>query len=385
MIKPTEHLILWAILILVSLFGMISERKKWFGKLAGVLVTILSMAVLSSLSIVPSASNPEVVVPVYQVIMGYILPVAIVLLLFNANLKMIFKKSGRLLTVYLIGTIGVVIGALLAFFIVNLGEEGFKIAGIFTATLIGGSVNFMATAEAFDFTTSKLFAASLAVDNFIVSLFIFILFFIPSISFLSRFYPTDNEERRSKVTDEMSTKGGHGMEEIALVLGIATSICFVGFWVDPFVANLTGITLKFNILIITLLTVILANIFSSQFSRLIEIANNLGMFFMYLFLAVIGAACNPTDILSEGPKILIYCMIVLIVHLLFMLLMSKVLKFSLKEMVIASAANIGGPTIAAPLAASLGASKLITPSILVGVLGYVIGTGVGISIGLMVK
>jgi uncharacterized membrane protein len=41
-----------------------------------------------------------------------------------------------------------------------------------------------------------------------------------------------------------------------------------------------------------------------------------------------------------------------------------------------------GPSVAAPMAASLGQKKLITPAILVGILGYVIGTFIGVTIAM---
>ncbi len=114
MIQPEQHLLIWVILIAVSLFGMISERKRWFGKLAGVLVTILTMAILSTIGVVPSASDPNVTVPAYSFVTEYLLPMAIPLLLFNADMKAIIGQSGKLLRTYLIGSVGIVIGAIVS-------------------------------------------------------------------------------------------------------------------------------------------------------------------------------------------------------------------------------------------------------------------------------
>lgn len=385
MIQPDHHFALWVVLIAVSVFGMISERKKWFGKLAGVLVTILTMAALASAGLVPSASDHNLDVPVYSFVNNYLLPMSIPLLLFNSDLKKIVKQSGKLLTAYLIGSMGVVLGALLSFYLINLGEEGFKVLGVFIATLIGGSVNFMATAETFGFTTSKLFAATIAVDNVVVSLFVFLLFLIPSLKLLSRYFPTYQEEDQQAIeTEPTEISEAPNMEKIAIVLCISALICAVGIAVGPWVRTWTGIDINFDMLIITVLTVCLANIFTRQFKKWSHTAYEIGMFMMYLFLAVIGAATNPLDILVVGPVIIVFCLITLVFHLLFLLLAARFLKVSLKEIAVASAANVGGPTIAAPMAASFKAQKLITPAILVGMLGYVIGTAIGVSIGLWV-
>ncbi|MBC8004265.1 MAG: DUF819 family protein, partial [Verrucomicrobia bacterium] len=61
---------------------------------------------------------------------------------------------------------------------------------------------------------------------------------------------------------------------------------------------------------------------------------------------------------------------------------AKLFKFDVYEVIISSSANIMGPSVAAPMAASLGQKKLITPAILVGILGYVIGTFIGVSIAM---
>ena len=77
--------------------------------------------------------------------------------------------------------------------------------------------------------------------------------------------------------------------------------------------------------------------------------------------------------------------IVLLTHLLVLLATAKLFKLDVFEVIISSAANIMGPSVAAPLAASMGQKKLITPGILTGILGYVIGTFIGVSIALFLR
>jgi uncharacterized membrane protein len=85
--------------------------------------------------------------------------------------------------------------------------------------------------------------------------------------------------------------------------------------------------------------------------------------------------------LTVAPSVLFFCMITLVVHFIVIMIGGKLLKISLKEIAVASAANIGGPSIAAPIAGTLNMKKAITPAILIGVLGYVIGTFLGASVG----
>ena len=65
---------------------------------------------------------------------------------------------------------------------------------------------------------------------------------------------------------------------------------------------------------------------------------------------------------------------------------NRLLKFNLEDAIIASNANIGGPTTAAGMAISQGWVDLVGPAMLIGTLGYVIGnylgTIVAVSLGL---
>lgn len=55
----------------------------------------------------------------------------------------------------------------------------------------------------------------------------------------------------------------------------------------------------------------------------------------------------------------------------------------MEEIILASNANIGGPTTAAAMAISKGWVKLVGPIMLIGTLGYIIGTYAGTFIGKM--
>jgi uncharacterized membrane protein len=137
-----------------------------------------------------------------------------------------------------------------------------------------------------------------------------------------------------------------------------------------------------SILIITLVSVLVANLFPKRLKPLEDTAFSVGLWMMYIFLAAIGAATNMADILHIGPAILGFYLVILFFHLIFLIALAKIFKLDIYEVMISSAANVMGPSVAAPMAASLGQKKLITPSILVGILGYVIGTFIGVSIAL---
>jgi uncharacterized membrane protein len=62
------------------------------------------------------------------------------------------------------------------------------------------------------------------------------------------------------------------------------------------------------------------------------------------------------------------------------IIVGKILKLDLAELMIAANACILGPATAAALAAGQGWRDLVTPGMLTGILGYSVGTFIGVAI-----
>jgi uncharacterized membrane protein len=383
LIAPGNHLVLFSIITGAAALGMWSEHKKWFGKVSGILVTVLLMSLLSMIKVVPPASSTQVHVPVYDLIFTYFVPISIPMMLMGSNIMRTIREGGKLLIAYIIGAIGVVLGSFLAFSLIHLGPDSGKMAGVITSTLIGGSMNFVATGEALHITTHPLFSATIAVDNFAASLYILLLFMLPGIKFLARFFAKPKAENKIEtVIQEHEKSQPITMERIGLTLVIAVAIAASGAWLGNWLQAVMHTKMDLSILIITLLAVLVANLFPKRLKALEDTAFSVGLWMMYIFLAAIGAATNMADILHIGPAILGFYLVILFFHLIFLVALAKIFKLDIYEVMVSSAANVMGPSVAAPMAASLGQKKLITPGILVGILGYVIGTFIGVSIAL---
>ncbi|PXY02683.1 hypothetical protein DF185_00900 [Marinifilum breve] len=382
LISPESNMVLFFVVAGAAAFGIYSEHKKWFGKLSGILVTMISMSLLAMAGVVPVASNPNIKVDVYELVFSYFIPISIPMLLFSSNIVKIVKESGKLLVAYILGAIGIVLGCFLAFNIINLGPDSGKTAGVIAATLVGGSVNFIAAAEALNFSTNPLFTATIAVDNFVSNLYTLFLFLTPSLLFLSRFFVKPKAENRVEESSAKKAEYPITMERIAVSVFIAAFIAGAGSFVSPYLQSLLNTDINLSILIITVFAVLAANLFPKQLQPLENTAFSVGLWMMYVFLAVIGAATNIQQIFSIGPAVLAFYLTIMVFHFLFLMALAKLFKLDVYEVVISSAANIMGPSVAAPMAASMGQKKLVTPGILVGILGYVIGTFIGVSIAI---
>lgn len=374
LISPDQTWAVWTILLGAAAFGFLAENTRLGRKVSGAILTMGATFLLSNLGVIPADK-----VPAYDVVWGYLVPLAIPLLLFRADLRRILREAGPTLIAFVIGAVGTVVGTVVAFRIVPLGEEGWKLASIFSATYIGGSMNYAAAAEAVGLRSGDLLSAGVAADNLVMALYFLVLFALPGIAALRARYPqrhqalAEGSAALAASRNEAATMPPVG--STALSLAIALGLCALGFGL----AGLTGWRGS-GILIVTALTVILATALPGPFGRLAG-AEVIGTFLMQIFFAVIGASANVMVVMRVGPVLFAFAALILTIHLLILLLGGWLLKLDLSELVIASNANMGGPTTAAAMAVAQRWQTLVLPAILCGTLGYAVATFIGVALG----
>ena len=133
---------------------------------------------------------------------------------------------------------------------------------------------------------------------------------------------------------------------------------------------------------ITTISVAAATLLDKQAERM-HGSQEIGTYLIYLFLFVIGVPANIYTVLTKSPLLLALAFIMVAVNMVFCFGAAKLLRFDLEDAIIASNANIGGPTTAAGMAIAQGWTKLAGPAMLVGVLGYVIGNYAGTMVGIL--
>jgi uncharacterized membrane protein len=348
------------------MFGLWAERTPWGSKLSGAVVAIGTTFALSNLRIIPSEA------PVYGVVWSYLVPLAIPLLLFKADLRRIVREAGPTLVAFLSGAVGTVLGTWVAFHIVPLGAEGWKLAGIFCSTYVGGSLNYMASAEVLGLRSGDLLAAGVAADNLAMTLYFLVLFTLPSLPWLRRRYPKRVVENDIEIGQSGPPITALG---IASALAIAAAICAAGFGL----AQALGASSS-GILVMTALVVGVATVFPRQMGGLAG-AHEIGVILMQVFFATIGASASIVLVITKGAMLFVFAIVVLAIHLLFILAVCRLFGLDLAEIVVASNANMGGPASAAAMAVARRWESLVIPAILCGTLGYAIATFVGVAVG----
>lgn len=392
-ISPDNTWVLWAFLTGWAAFSIYLEQKyAWASKISGAIIALIGAMVLSNLKVIPTQA------PAYDQVWGYVVPLGITLLLFQCDIKKIWKESGRLLIIFLISSIGTMLGAIIGFLALrNIIPNLNMVAAMMSGSYIGGGVNFAAIASAFE-VPGDLVSAAVIADNLLMALYFFVLISIPSIALFRKAFKhphIDEVEKIGSNSDSTIASKYWGKKEMSLKdIAFAISFAFIIVAVSNEIANLfkaiiptsnavlsiLNTLLSNHYLIITTVTMLLATFFSKTFSN-IKSAQEIGTFLMYIFFVVIGVPASIPLILQKSPLLLVYCVVMVVVNMLVTFVGAKIFKFDLEEAILASNANIGGPTTAAAMAISKGWNKLVGPILIVGTLGYIIGNYFGILIG----
>jgi len=356
-------------------FGLVAfafwiETTKLGKATSGVVWLIVGALTLSNINVIPYSS------PLYDTIFQYAVPLSIPLLLMKANLRTLFRECGSVLKVFFFAALGTSLGCILAFYLLDLGPIGPKVAGVYAGGWIGGAVNLVAVSQAVEMTETEL-ATALSASSPVSIGALMILITLPSMAIIRRWIPSKIIDETAEVDSQ--TESTEVVQQMRLThISAALALSFVICAASAKISKVLGIE-QYNLLVVTMITIVIANLIPNKLEKL-QGEFNLGIFFMYLFFAAIGAGTNLTEFLESAPLLFFYGTLIILIHLTFILICSKIFKFDLAEAIIASAAALVGPACAAAIAISRGWRDLITPAIMCGVFGYAVANFAGIAI-----
>jgi uncharacterized membrane protein len=375
--------------IIVVLFAVILialilvEKYRWAEKASSVMLILLLGAVASNVGLVPTDA------PIYTDLVGFSVPFAVCLVLFKVNLGDVRNAGKAMITAFAIASIGTVVGVLVAGLALDplvekiLGDSSWKIAGPYTGTYIGGSLNFFALWEGLSIGQPDLFAAANAVDNLTLFPLLTIWLLVPTL--LGNKFPVssrwDNPALHNPDDEEERPPRFIPTQLVTLVLA-ALAVMAVSGWIkttliDPILPQVP------TILIITTLALALGQL---KFINSLEGAWEMGHMAFYVFFAAVGAMINIYNAVVLSPILFVYVLIIIAVHMTFVYGVGRLLKMDVGVLTIASSAAKAGPAMVLALAQTNKEWKhLALPGVIMGLVGYAIGNYIGFGVAYLLR
>ncbi len=292
LITPENVWPIWALIVGgTALCIYLEQTHKWAARLSGPVLALLVGMLLSNFNIMPINAAA------YDVVDDYLVPVAIPLLLFRANLARILRETDPMLLAFHLAALGTVLGAFLAaiLFREQVGQV-LEVAGIMTGSYIGGGVNFVALKDSYQISenvTNPLLVA----DNFIMAGMFAVMLIMAGSRFFRRHYPHPHSLQGDK--EDVAALAAHhwrpkeiSLLDIAKALAIAFAVAGVSTLVTgalkgQFDSKIVQSIIGNRYLLITFLTVAITTLFHRQMEK-IQGAEDIGMYLLYLFFFVIG-------------------------------------------------------------------------------------------------
>ena len=368
-----------AVLCIVAAFWFfVDQVTEWklFQYLPPLLFIYATPVFLNNLDVIPAGS------PVYAGLSSYVLPAFIVLMLLKVNVPAAIRIMGKGVLVMLMGTAGVMVGAVIAYVIVHrwLAPDAWTGFGALAGSWIGGTGNMAATSEMLN-TPPEQFGLAVLADNVIYIVWLPLL--LASRNFADRFNAWANvPEDRMRMMDAASEavieeEGAPVMRDyiylVAIAIGVtwvASSLASIFFNVMMQSAPSLETLLSESTWRILLITTIALALSVTPVSRLPN-PTAIGTAMIYVFVAGMGARASIAGF-AQAPAFLLGAFIWIAIHGAFCLLGAKLFKVDVHSVAIASAANIGAAA-SAPIVAAFHRPSLVPVSILMALLGYAMG------------
>ena len=357
---------------------LVQQKSGWklFDYVPPLLFIYATPVILNNTGVITSSSV------VYSGLSAYVLPVFIVLMLIKVNVPAAVRIMGKGVLVMLMGTAGVMIGAVVSYIAVHqwLSPDAWKGFGALAGSWIGGTANMAATKEMLG-TSDELFGLAVLADNVIYIIWLPILLGSKNIAHRFNAWTGVSEDRLALMDEAAEVHLVQDrvpeMRDYIYLFAVAIAITWIGASVASMIhgsmagasETVRGIFSESTIRIL-LITTIALTLSTTAVSKLPN-ATAIGTAMIYVFVAGMGARASLAGF-AQAPAFLLGALIWIFIHGAFCVLGAKIFKVDVHSTAIASAANIGAAA-SAPIVAAFHRPSLVPVSILMALFGYAIG------------
>lgn len=349
----------WSLLLVLAFtaLGWLLARRTAWGRQLGMTMVVLLLGLLVS-----NLAGVQLQAEAASWVNGPLTSLAIGLLLLAVDLRRLWPQARQLLGPFLVAALSTVLGVLLGGWLLHplLGEDWDVLAGMYTATFTGGSLNFVSVARTLN-PPETLLTLATAADYVVFAVWFVISTWLglradaaPEATWANE-APSDQPERSWWLA------GLWGLAVLALSQGLT--------------GVLQGVP---SILVLTTVALLVAQLPAPASRRG---CYGLGLLLIQPFFTVMGLSSPVAGLLGEGLPVLLYAAVVVLVQAaLLLLIFRRWLRWPMAETLVASQASIGGPSTALALASAIGRAELAVPSVAIGLLGYLLGTYLGLGV-----
>lgn len=363
----------WLILGIFSVFASFSvwaaKYTKWGNYLGYVNIAVILGLLAVNFKIVPEWSE------IHNLAFNYFVPIAVVLVLLQADLRILKKVGGKLLLTLGCAVAFTMIAAVVGGLIIDCGDETYKVFAAYAAGYVGNAQTLNLVASALEMDPGTLVFVN-ASDSVIYILYSLVVFSCGKWTFMKKHYGSYKvlDKRAGRYEAEPYNPDEDikvSSEETAVVLGASIGIVALGQWLG----ELTGIL---AMIFYVAFAVIVANVTPI---KKYKINDKIGTWLFCMFMVAIGA-CAPISVLASAPKTVVFgCAFVIGGSMILFLIFGKLFKLPLEYMLISSMACIGGAVSTPPLAQSYKWNDLVMPALFCGIIAQILGSYCGLLVG----
>jgi uncharacterized membrane protein len=353
---------------------LLDAKVGWLSKVGASLLALIIGAILSNTGMVPAAS------PVYSIIEGPLTSLAIAWLLLSVNLSDLKAAGPRMIGAFLLAGFGTALGAFFGGILLSgsFGENTWRLAGVFTGTYSGGSVNFISVGRGVELP-DFLFAGAAAADALTTGIWLAVCLMLPI--WLRRFYPTpipgeDDDHSGEAHPHPFFDRVPLSTLDLGNLMAVGLLLVLASEWVGSLIPAVPAV------LWLTTFALVVGHLPHFRTERG---ALQLGNLALHFFFVIIGIHSRISEIASVGMEVFYFTLIVVGVHGLVVFGGGRLLRMDLGSLSVASQAAVGGPSSAMAVAVSREWKGLVLPGIIVGLMGYALGTYLGFSVAYLLR
>ncbi|SEU10155.1 Uncharacterized membrane protein [Salinibacillus kushneri] len=369
--------------VIIGLAGLVAylesgTRSRFFKFVPGIVLIYFGGALLKTTGVIGLSKDVDAT---YSNVRNALLPMLILLMLLNCDLRKLIKLGPKMLVGYIAASLSIVAGFVITFFIFRAlyAPETWQAFGALAGSWTGGSANMVIIQGILD-VPENIFGYALIMDTINYSTWVMIMFWlVPFATLFNKWVKADTshldevtadlkEEHEKQQAKSMSFV--HLMGLVSIAIFISSLAAYMGELLPEFGTVVNATT--WTIFIVSIAGILLAMTNISKIPGSMDVAN----VFLYIVIALIASRADFSQ-LFQAPIYIVSGFVILAIHGLILTVVAKLFKMDLFTLGVSSLANIGGMA-SAPLLAGAYHRSLIPIGVLMALGGSFLGTYYGL-------